>query len=152
MRRLLLIVGLVALIVALGLTVLPLLSQGGPVVEVFPVDPEVLALPLPATTLSGVRALPVLPGGTALPVPVHVSIPSVAVVQEGLDGYEGCVDTYFQFYLPDDNFCAGHELSVGSNNKAAVLVRFDLAELPQTAYGLNSESVVQEATLSLYGI
>jgi hypothetical protein len=54
--------------------------------------------------------------------------------------------------LPDENFCGGHELSVGSNNKAAVLLRFDLTELPETAYGLNSEAIVQQATLSLYGV
>ena len=141
MRRLLLIVGLAALIVALGLTAVPLISPDGTVVEVFPLDPEVLSLSLPGTTLSA----------TPLP-PVYASIPSVAVVQQGLDGYEGCVDTYIQFYMPDDNFCDSHELSVGSTNKAALVLRFDLTELPDTAFGLNRESVVQEATLSLYGI
>jgi hypothetical protein len=152
MRRLLLIVGLIALAVAIGFTVLPLFFRSGPVVEVFPLDPEVLALSAPATPLSGVPTLPSSASATASPIPVHASIPSVAFVQQGLDGYEGCVDTYIQFYLPDENFCGGHELSVGSNNKAAVLLRFDLTELPETAYGLNSEAIVQQATLSLYGV
>lgn len=141
MRRLLLIVGLAALIVALGLTAVPLISPDGTVVEVFPLDPEVLSLSLPGAALSA----------SPLP-PAYASISSVAVVQQGLDGYDGCVDTYIQFYMPDDNYCDGHELSLGSTNKAALLLRFDLTELPDTAFGLNAESVVQEATLSLYGI
>lgn len=151
-RRLLLLVGIVALAVALLLTVLPLLLRAAPVVDIFPLEPGVLDLPVPTAMLSAAPAVMSSPTTTPLPVQAATRIPSVAVLQQGLEGYNGCVDTYIQIYLPDDNFCQSPELSVGTSNKAGLLLRFDLTGLPDSVIGLNSASVIQEARLALYAV
>jgi len=152
MRLLALTVGLIALAMALFLTVVPPFLRADSVVETFPVDPEILALPSPTSTPSATPTVtpPLTP--TASPTLVRTRIPSVAVLQQGVDGYNGCVDTYIQYYLPDNNFCQNPELSLATTNKAVLLMRYDLTKLPAKAVGLSSASVVQEAKLGLFMI
>jgi len=149
-RRLLLLVGIMALATALLLTVLPRFLHAASVVETFPLEPGVLDLPLPTVSASATPTS--MPSATPTPSPVQVRtrIPSTVVLQQGLDGYQGCVDSYIQIYLPDDNFCQSPELSLGAGNKAALLLRFDLTNPPDKAIGFDSAAIVQEAKLSLY--
>nr|MBC7245126.1 DNRLRE domain-containing protein [Chloroflexota bacterium] len=149
MPRLLLVVGLIALALALLLTAAVSVLRGETIVEVFPVDPDILELPLPTEEPSIAYAADASPTATSY---VPAGKPSVATLQQGLDGYTGCTDTYIYYYLPDSNFCNTASLYVAATNKAATLIRFDLTKLPETVVGLNSESHIHEATLFLYSI
>lgn len=144
MQRILLITGIAALCIALLLTVAPYFLRPAPRVEVFPIDPETLELP--ASTSAPVPGM----GATPTPSPVRTRMPSLVTLQQGVDDYDGCSDTYIQFYLPNDNFCNSHTVSVRAGNKACMLLRFDFTRLPAKAYGLGSDSIVQHATLSLF--
>jgi hypothetical protein len=158
--RSLLLVGLSALVIALGMTGVLSSLRMAEVVEVFPIPPETLDLPLPPG-LAPEAAL-VSPQATVAPASAPTSTtagllsegvrPATAVLQSGRDGYTGCSDTYIQFYRPTDNFCQSSELYMVTSNKAATLLRFDLTKLPENVMGLNSEAVILEATLELYSV
>lgn len=150
MPRLLLFAGLVALAAALLLTVVVFVLRGETIVEVFPLDPEILELPLPTEGVSTIEYVGLFP--TATPVYSVASRPAVATLQQGLDGYEGCTDTYIYYYLPDSNFCNTASMLLVGTNKGAILIRFDLTKLPDKVVGLNSESHIHEATLYLYAL
>jgi hypothetical protein len=159
MRRSLLLVGLAALVIALAMTGALSMLSVGEMVEVFPLPPETLDLPLPAQFPS--QPGMVLPEATVVAASGPTSTagllsaavqPTTAILQAGRDGYTGCSDTYIQFYLPTDNFCESPELYVVTSNKAATLLRFDLTNLPETITGLNSDAVVLEATLDIYAV
>lgn len=149
MPRLLLVVGLIALAIALLLTVVVSVLCGETIVEIFPLDPDVLELPLPTEEASVDYATEASPTATPLYV---AGKPAIATLQQGLDGYTGCVDTYIYYYLPDSNFCNTASLYIATTNKAATLIRFDLTNLPDKIVGLNSESHIHEATLYLYAV
>ncbi|MBC7233354.1 MAG: DNRLRE domain-containing protein [Chloroflexi bacterium] len=150
MRRLLLVVGLVASAAALFLTVVLFVLRGETVVEVFPLDPEVLELPLPTEEASAADIAEITP--TATPPYIAPSKPAVVTLQQGLDGYKGCTDTYIYYYLPDSNFCDNPSLLLVAANRGAILIRFDLTKLPDSVVGLNSDSHIHEATLYLYAV
>lgn len=171
--RSLLIVGLVTLAIALAITGALSILRADEVVEVFPLPPDVLDLPLPegpaletslaspeerpTVTLEAIAAalpeasFPALPS-TGAGQPGEAVQPTTATLQAGLDGYSACSDTYIQFYLPTDNHCASPELYVVTSNKAATLLRFDLTAPPEGVVGLNAAAMVVEAKLELYAV
>ncbi|MGC8786234.1 MAG: DNRLRE domain-containing protein [Anaerolineae bacterium] len=150
MPRILLVIGLVALAIALLLTVVVFVLRGETIVEVFPLDPDVLELPLPTEEVAIAHVVEASP--TATPTHAAASKPAVVTLQQGLNGYQGCTDTYIYHYLPDSNFCGTASLFLVAANKGAILIRFDLTKLPDTVVGLNSESHIHEATLYLYTV
>jgi hypothetical protein len=159
-RRSLLMVGLVALVVALAMTGALSILRVGEVVEVLPLPPDTLALPLPAGLAPEVAMVPPptmvvpasAPTSTAAGLLSEAVRPTTAILQSGRDGYSGCSDTYIQFYRPTDNFCQSPELYLVTSNKAATMLRFDLTKLPENIIGLNSDAVILEATLELYAV
>ncbi len=157
MPRSLLMVGLVALVIALAATGALSVLRADEVVEVFPLPADILDLPLP--TEAPHEMATVSPQATAVPVVTSVSgspgkevSASTAVLQAGQNGYSGCTDTYIQFYLPTDNYCQSPELFLVTSNKAATLLRFDLTNLPEQVAGLNPDATILEATLELYTV
>lgn len=150
MPRLLLFAGLVALTIALLLTVVIFVLRGETIVEVFPLDPDILQLPLPHETISGLGSVDIFP--VATPTYGVAEKPAVVTLQQGLDGYQGCTDTYIYYYLPDSNFCDTASMLLATPNKGAVLIHFDLTKLPDKVVGLNADSHIHEATLYLYAV
>ena len=136
MQRALFIAALTCLVMAVFLAAMPLLVREQPLVEVFPVDPAILELPVSVSA----------GGSTVLPQ----ELPWLVTLQQGVDGYSGCSDTYFQYFEPDTNFCQSPSLSLRAGNKASLLLRFDLTRLPDKAVRLDGAAVVQQATLGLY--
>jgi len=142
MRRALLILGILALVFSAFVSVLRLLLPGSSLVEVFPIEPE--ALQPPAAMLG--------PANAPTPAPAIQTFPILLTLQQGVDGYDGCVDTFFEYYRLNDNFCRSPELYLRSNNKASVLLRYDLTRLPPIAFGLDRDASIQKATLSVFVI
>jgi hypothetical protein len=157
-RRWLLMVGLVALVLALALTGVLSMLGAREMAEVLPLPPDTVPLPPLAGLSAGAEIGPpeamIVPSAASAVTETHASAvavqPATAILQSGLDGYEGCSDTYIQFLRPTDNFCESPELYVVTSNKAATLLRFDLTDLPENVRGLTSGAVVVEATLELY--
>jgi hypothetical protein len=65
------------------------------------------------------------------------------VLQQGYDGYEGCEDTYFYQYAPEQNHCGADALMVGYRQRYGSLLWFDLSSIPANAE-------VSQASLQLY--
>jgi hypothetical protein len=154
MRRLLLLVGLVALVMALAMTGVLSILRVDEVMEVFPLPPETLDLPLPAGLAADASTVvpSSAPTSTTAGLLSAAGRSSTAILQAGRDGYTGCSDTYIQFYRPTEDYCESPELYVVTSNKAATLLRFDLTKLPENMIGLNSDAVVRQATLELYAV
>lgn len=144
MQRLLLVVGLIALVIAVLLTITPLVVRGTSPVETLPVDPAILDLLLPTVT-----AVPISTPAAEAAVEVQ-RLPLLATLQQGVDGYTGCVDTYMDYYEPNSSFCNNPTISVRAGDKACMLLRFDLSVLPEKVKGLEQGALVQQATLSLF--
>jgi hypothetical protein len=64
------------------------------------------------------------------------------ILQQGVDGYAGCVDTRISKEVPNANF-GEDELVLGMKGDVGALVRFDVSGLP-------SWTTIREATLSMY--
>lgn len=158
MPRSLLMVGLVALVIALAATGALSVLRADEVVEVFPLPADILDLPLP--TAAAPEMATASPQATAVPAstpfapgsPSEAARATTAILQAGQDGYSGCTDTYIQFYLPTNNYCESPELYVVTSNKAVTLLRFELTNLPEETAGLNSDATILEATLQLYTV
>lgn len=153
MARLLLRLSLVALSLALALTVALQARLPREVVEVLALPDEVLGLAVaqapaqPAAQVTGqpTAVLPTatVPAPTAAPTPSGE--PSTVVLQQGRDGYAGNIDTFIQFYAPEENYCHSAELFVVTTDKAVAFLRFDLTGLP-------TATAVANATLELYAV
>jgi len=152
MSRLLLMVGFVALVLALAMTGALSLLRVDEVVEVFPLPAEVLDLPLPTEPAPDTAAPALTPAPTAAGPTAGREEPTTIVLQAGRDGYEGCSDTYIQLYRPTQNYCASSELSLVTSNKATTLLRFDLTRLPDNVTRLNAGATILQATLELYAL
>jgi hypothetical protein len=83
------------------------------------------------------------PTPTASPSPLPPGGETTVSLQQGADGYAGCVDTHAYQYEPDTNYCGRTSLEVGYRQRYATLVRFDLPSIPTNA-------TVTRATLHLY--
>ncbi len=140
MRRALLILGVLALVSSALVTALRLVLPGSSLIEVFPVDPDALQVPAAIER----------PASVPSPAPAIQAFPRLVTLQQGVDGYDGCVDTFFEYYRLDGNFCQDPELYLRASNKASVLLRYDLSKLPQQAIGLDSDASIQKATLSVF--
>lgn len=152
--RSLLMVGLVALLVALAITGALSILRADEVVEIFPLPADILDLPLPNEAVPAIAT--VTPQATAVPtaastpgLPGEEMRAAIAILQAGRNGYSGCTDTYIQFYMPTENYCESPELYLATSNKAATLLRFDLTSLPEAVAGLNAGATILEATLQL---
>ena len=66
-----------------------------------------------------------------------------ASFQQGVNGYDGCRDTYLDPWYPGQNHGAQGSLIVRANNSFSGLLRYELTSLPFYA-------VIDRATLSLY--
>lgn len=53
--------------------------------------------------------------------------PPLSEFRQGVDGYEGCADTYISSWYPDVNFCSETELRVKADSPFRTLIRFDLS-------------------------
>jgi len=73
-----------------------------------------------------------------LPVP-----PVTATLQQGLNGYAGCQDTYMYQYAPTSNYCAVDVMKVGYKLQYAGLLRFDLSTIP-------ANSAIISASMEVY--
>jgi hypothetical protein len=86
------------------------------------------------------------PAATVTPTPTPLPPSGSLVLQNGVNGYAGCLDTYIDRYSPTQNFNPALsikiEYSSGSETSSGLL-RFDLAGLPA---GIQ----ITSATLSLY--
>ena len=133
MARFLLRLSLVALSLALALTVALQARMPREVVEVLALPNEMLGLAVTQPTAQPAAATPTAPLPVATPVPAPASEPSTVVLQQDRDGYLGAADTFVQFYGPENNYCAAPELSVVTTDKAVAFLRFDLTALPAAA-------------------
>ena len=64
-------------------------------------------------------------------------------LQQGLEGYQGCTDTYIEQYQPNQNYSGQEQIRAGYRQQYASLLRFDVSSLPPDA-------IVAQATLQLY--
>jgi len=89
-----------------------------------------------------------VPTRTPTPGPVPTPTPGGAVItrtlQQGLDGYGGCADTYLYQYEPQTMYRAAQTLKVGYKQQNAALLYFDLSPMPPNA-------VITHAALQVYG-
>lgn len=156
MARLLLRLSLVALSLALALTVVVQLRMPREAVQVLALPDEVLGLavaqptaPPPAESAAATpAALPAVP--TAVPTLAPESV--TVTLQQGRDGYQGTTDTFIQFFAQEANYCGSPELFVVTTDKAAALLRFDLSGLSDSASGLDAGAAVVKATLEVYAV
>ena len=79
-------------------------------------------------------------GGGAL---VVAQQPPISEFRQGVDGYQGCADTYISSWYPEDNFCSETELRVKGDTPFRTLIRFDLS-------GIIPPDEVAEGYLELY--
>lgn len=70
------------------------------------------------------------------------AVGQVVIFRQGVDGYQGCADTYISEFSPNENF-GDHELMLGEKGRIHVLIRFDVTSLPADAF-------IEEASLGLY--
>ncbi len=85
------------------------------------------------------------PTFTITPTPTNVPYTRTLVLQQGVDGYQGAVDTYIDLDFPTTNFHTSPNLYLEGFEKAQILIRYDLSMLPATAR-------VVSATLGIYVI
>ncbi len=83
------------------------------------------------------------PTFTITPTPTNVPYTRTLVLQQGVNGYQGVVDTYIDFDNPNSNFHTSSNLYLEGFEKAQILIRYDLSALPATAR-------VVSATLGIY--
>lgn len=69
--------------------------------------------------------------------------PAEVVLQQGVDGYTGCTDTYLDLFNSDENHCHDQFLLLSGSPSRSPLLRFDVSGIPSTA-------TVLEAYLELY--
>jgi hypothetical protein len=69
----------------------------------------------------------------------------VVTLQQGVNGYAGCQDTFMYMYAPTSNYCSHTLLKVGERQRYAALVRFDISPLPE-------EAIITRAVLQLYSV
>ncbi|HUT15109.1 MAG TPA: DNRLRE domain-containing protein, partial [Anaerolineae bacterium] len=65
------------------------------------------------------------------------------ILQQGVDGYTGCTDTYIYQYAPEANYCGLDVLKVGYKQQHAGFMRFDVSSIP-------TDATITEATLKVY--
>ena len=74
------------------------------------------------------------------------SAPTELTLQQGLDGYDGAVDSYVHYWNADTNFSTQQQLWVRSDvdpySYASALVQFDVTDIP-------AEALIKAATLKL---
>ncbi len=89
------------------------------------------------------------PTPTVSPTPTVTPMPTRIILQNGLSGYNGMVDTFLSAWSPDTNYGGARTLSVrydrppGPTDVMSALIRFDLSVLPARA-------VISGAWLELY--
>jgi hypothetical protein len=69
--------------------------------------------------------------------------PETVTLQQGQNGYTGCLDTYISQSSATTNYCNADTLRVGNNHQYAGLVRFDLGSIP-------ANSAIISASMELY--
>jgi len=83
---------------------------------------------------------------TASPTATHTATPGAvmsATLQEGLEGYAGQDDAYISQSFSGENYCRSELLQVGTGQRYAALLRFDLSSIP-------AGSIVSMAMLDVY--
>jgi len=85
------------------------------------------------------------PSSSLTPSPTPVATETTITLQQGVNGYFGCEDTYIHLYAPTVNYCTPSLLRVGSKQQYATLVRFNVSALPKNA-------VVTRAALEVYAV
>jgi len=88
-------------------------------------------------------ATPTVTPSTSPTATVPPGGPATLTLQQGGDGYAGCVDTYIYQYAPGSNYCGQDALKVGYKQQYAALLRFDLGSVP-------GDAVIDAATLQVY--
>ena len=75
---------------------------------------------------------------------LHVQpTPTEVVFQQGVDGYDGCEDTYIESANAEQNACLGQLLLVRGRDTTSSLLRFDVSSVP-------SDATIVEAYLELH--
>jgi len=87
-----------------------------------------------ATPLATSTTTPVLPAPGA---------DTTLILQQGVNGYSGCTDTYTFQRAPGSNYCWDSWLRVGYGQQNAGILRFDLSSIPWNA-------TISSASLQLY--
>ncbi|HOU23466.1 MAG TPA: DNRLRE domain-containing protein [Anaerolineae bacterium] len=85
------------------------------------------------------------PGPTLTPSPTATRSEVVLTLQQGVDDYSGCEDTFFYLYAPTSNYCRHAQLKVGERQRYASLVKFDVSSIPDYA-------IVTKAVLQVFAI
>lgn len=156
MARLLLRLSLLAVSLALALTVVAQLRMPREVIEVLALPDEVLGLAVgqlitqPSAESAPTTPSPSLPAPTV--VPTLVPETQTVVLQQGRDGYLGTTDTFIQFYAQEANYCGSPELFVVTTDKAVAFLRFDLTDQSEAVKGLDAGATVVKATLEVYAV
>jgi hypothetical protein len=73
-----------------------------------------------------------------MPIP-----PKTVTLQQGQNGYTGCLDTYISQASATTNYCNADTLRVGNNHRYAGLVHFDLSSIP-------TNTAIISASMELY--
>lgn len=83
------------------------------------------------------------PTYTITPTPTDVPYTQTVLLQKGVDGYNGVMDTIIDIDYPTTNFSRSSSLYLEGFDKVQVLIRYDLSALPSSAR-------VVSATLGVY--
>jgi hypothetical protein len=73
-----------------------------------------------------------VPQGFVGAVPMAQQLPP-SELQQGVNGYLGCLDTYISAWHPDQNYCSDAELRVKADTPIRTLIRFDLSGITPVA-------------------
>ena len=120
------------------------------------------ATPFATATPTATTSPTVTPPPTATPTRTHLTYyhylpslqrryppptpePTTLVLQSGVTGYDGVVDTYIDAWAPQANYAKVDRLRLRQTDIMAPLMRFDLSELPADAH-------IVEAQLSLWAL
>ena len=103
-------------------------------------EPSPAATLVPPTPSPTGAATPLPPTATATPRPPEII---TLTLQNGLWDYSGCTDTRISAEVPDWQFGSA-DLKVGTRQKLASLIQFDLTSIP-------TDAVIDAAWLSLFG-
>ena len=100
--------------------------------------------PSPTATTAPTKTA-IVPTATSRPssTPVTGGTPVTMVLQQGLSGYTGVVDTYLDQWKWDANYARVTDMRCRSDDARTALLRFDLAQLPSNAR-------ITRAVLNLY--
>jgi hypothetical protein len=104
-------------------------------VEYVPLAPT----PTPRATNTLVPPTPDSPTLTPTASPTLLPVSGEITFQEGVDGYQGCTDTFVDRWYPTMNYATKDRLVVRQGDNRSTLIRYDLRALPPTSNVISAQ-------------